>query len=876
MKARKGRTGHERRYLVVVYVACLLCLVGAAGRTWRVWRVERRGIERAQDDDVGLQMGTNVALEQYDRDALIRVLDDVGSLGFVWVRQRFPWRQIEPEAGVRDWALWDALVAETSARGLGIIAVLDDPPAWALRHDAYPLPCLPPCQADAYARFVSAFAQRYREAIDHYQVWDEPNLSRSWGGGHVAPCGYAVLLQAAYEAIHAADPTAQVLGGALAPTQAPGPADLNDLIYLRQLYAAGGGAYFDLLVVKPYGFWSGPWDRRVEPDVLNYSRIVAAREVMRTAGDGDKPAWAVEWGWNALPADWMGDPAPWGTDAPDKQQARIADAIARARTEWPWLDVLCWADYQPHVEGTNPRWGFALRDPEGGTTPFHDFFRIVQERPAAVVGAPLPAVSSVAPVGSLLLLSVPVSVILWPRLACSRVLYRLWRWWAGHGPRCHLLAGIGLAALYVLTPWPEWVLVELVLAAAVLYRYPCWALLGAVGCIPFFYAAKRVGWLWVTPSETLLLLAFAVMVLRVVRRRERPTLAWRLVSLDVVWALWVIWGGVSLAVAPDLVLAAREWRLCMLDPALLYVLVRLQSSVWPAAKTSEVRSTMWPLVAWLLSGGVVALVAIVQWVTGALVPAGGVGRVTGVYYSPNHLALYLGRVWPVMLALALCAGLAGWRRRWMWGGVVVLGGALYLTYSRGAWLLAMPAALVTVGWCYRRHLRWWMAAGGLVALLLVASNVFLGRAVSDSRLLDEVRIPVWQSTIEMIADHPWFGVGLDGFRFVYPRYMRAEAWTEPLLYHPHNVWLDATVRLGLPGLVVYVVLVAICAYGAAYWPGRSGGLRQAMAVGCLASLVAALGHGFVDSGYFLADLAWSLGLIAGIVVSAPARPCTGI
>jgi putative inorganic carbon (HCO3(-)) transporter len=160
-----------------------------------------------------------------------------------------------------------------------------------------------------------------------------------------------------------------------------------------------------------------------------------------------------------------------------------------------------------------------------------------------------------------------------------------------------------------------------------------------------------------------------------------------------------------------------------------------------------------------------------------------------------------------------------------------------------------------------------MIACGMGALLLVASNVFLGRAVSHAPLLDEVRVPVWQSTVQMIADRPWLGVGLDGFRFVYPRYMRVEAWTEPLLYHPHNAWLDAAVRMGLPGAILFAVLIASCVRGAVRWSQSARGPQRAIAVGCLASLLAALAHGMVDSGYFMADLAWSLGLVAGIVAS---------
>jgi len=146
---------------------------------------------------------------------------------------------------------------------------------------------------------------------------------------------------------------------------------------------------------------------------------------------------------------------------------------------------------------------------------------------------------------------------------------------------------------------------------------------------------------------------------------------------------------------------------------------------------------------------------------------------------------------------------------------------------------------------------------------------------------EEIRLPVWHSTVEMIRDRPWRGFGLDGFRFVYPRYMRIDAWTEPVLNHPHNAWLDAAVRLGLPGLAAFVGLVACCVYEARRSLAscaaksrqpmrvRTGRLWEAIAVGCLAGLLAGLAHGMVDSGYFLVDLAWTFALMAAMVNARP-------
>jgi putative inorganic carbon (HCO3(-)) transporter len=268
--------------------------------------------------------------------------------------------------------------------------------------------------------------------------------------------------------------------------------------------------------------------------------------------------------------------------------------------------------------------------------------------------------------------------------------------------------------------------------------------------------------------------------------------------------------------------------------------------------------------AWLGSGVAVSAIGVAQWVTGALVPAGSVGRVTGVYYSPNHLALYLERVWPIALSAIVSAHLSVRERRWAWGAGAVMGAALFLTYSRGAWILAVPAALAAVGWYARRRLRWWIAGGVAIVLVLVASYVLLGRQPSPPSAGDPIRVLAWQSTLDMIADRPWLGVGLDGFRTIYPRYIREDAWQEPLLYHPHNAWLDAAVRTGLPGVGLYAALVGLTLRAVLRWARIVATEERAVAIGCVAGTLAGLAHGLVDSGYFLSDLAWSLALVSAL------------
>jgi O-antigen ligase len=262
----------------------------------------------------------------------------------------------------------------------------------------------------------------------------------------------------------------------------------------------------------------------------------------------------------------------------------------------------------------------------------------------------------------------------------------------------------------------------------------------------------------------------------------------------------------------------------------------------------------------VLGAVTVAAIGLVQYLFSAYVEAvEGVRRILSVYDSPNHLALYLGRVIPIALCLALFA--PGARRRLMHGlSLVPLGLCLYLTYSRGAWLLGLPAALACIGLLRGRRAR--LATLALLFLALLAIVPLAGTARFASLLNLQAgtsfnRLVLWQGTLRLVSAHPLLGVGIGNFQAQYPHYMLPEAWREPNLFHPHNLLLEFWAGLGIAGVA------ALLWFGIA--AGRSA-LRlyhrlddpglSALVLGLLAGLTATLAHGLVDAGYFLADLAF--------------------
>ncbi len=356
----------------LVSVILVMVALGCAGGLLSLqqqWAIHIRGWEIATESDSTLPYrlplaGVNADLTQYSDAELASHLEAMQRLGITWIRQPLRWTDLEPAPGEYAWAAWDRIVSAVDEHPpLRLVAVLLETPPWARHNRASDNPTAPPENNADLAAFASAIAARYGDRIDYYQIWDEPNLTIGWGGLNPNPAAYAALLQSAYTAIHARDPEATVIAAGLAPTLETGPRNISDILFLRALYAHGAGNFFDAVAGKPYGFDSGPLDRRVDEGVLNFSRLILLREEMIRHGDAGKALWASHFGWNALPDNWTGAPSIWGGQSRASQLTFIRDAYARAAREWPWTGGLILESWQPRASADDPRWGFALVRP---------------------------------------------------------------------------------------------------------------------------------------------------------------------------------------------------------------------------------------------------------------------------------------------------------------------------------------------------------------------------------------------------------------------------------------------------------------------------------------------------------------------------------
>lgn len=363
------------RYFVVL-LASLFVLSGGLvtiGATAQARDEALRGYsDAARDANLPYRtprFGVNADLTQYDDTELAAQLDLMRDAHVHWVRQFFRWDTIAPTPNTVDWSVFDRIVESVGERDdLELVAVLFGTPEWARVSRSISDPTSPPQDLAVWTGFVQEFAARYKDTIDVYQIWDEPNLESAWGGLDPQPVEYLAMLDTAYQAIHSSDPSATVVAASLAPNEEHGPHNISDWQYLNALYDLGGAASFDAVAAKPYGFNESPQERTVQEDVLNFSRVVGLRNIMTDHSDGTKPIWATNWGWNSLPADWSGNPSIWGEVSAEQQIQYTVEALDRAEREWSWLGGMILHQWQPNAPCDDPQWGFAVIACDGSPT----------------------------------------------------------------------------------------------------------------------------------------------------------------------------------------------------------------------------------------------------------------------------------------------------------------------------------------------------------------------------------------------------------------------------------------------------------------------------------------------------------------------------
>jgi len=299
-----------------------------------------------QSPEYGIQVFLWWQPETTDRD-----LQLARDAGFTWIKHQFPWMDIEGAGkGALDWTWADHVVDNAEKYGLKIIARVDKEPAWARKGASKG----PIGNYNDFGDFVYALASRYKGRIAAYEIWNEPNLAREWGGRQPDAVEYRKMLEIASQRIRKADPQALIISAGLSPTTSWGDA-IPDVEFLKRLYVAGAKPYFDLLGAHAAGYKAPPetnpadvaagknkdycaWGKECA-SIYCFRHLEELRAVMVQNGDSNKQVAVVEFGWDTDTR--QDSPYKWHAVTEQEQADYIVRAYQYAKEHWsPWIGVM--------------------------------------------------------------------------------------------------------------------------------------------------------------------------------------------------------------------------------------------------------------------------------------------------------------------------------------------------------------------------------------------------------------------------------------------------------------------------------------------------------------------------------------------------------
>ncbi len=265
-------------------------------------------------------------------------------------------------------------------------------------------------------------------------------------------------------------------------------------------------------------------------------------------------------------------------------------------------------------------------------------------------------------------------------------------------------------------------------------------------------------------------------------------------------------------------------------------------------------------------------------------------RAYGSFEQPNPYGGFLGLIWPLAAGLAL-GGLGRQHAARAEGSpsahrlrprayallpsalfaliAVLCLVALYVSFSRGAWLGAAAAVLAMLIFLPRRMsvglglvaaalaLGWGFARAGLLPASLTARLAEVadftaltdvrGVNINDANFAIVERLAHWQAAGEMARAHPWLGVGLGNYPTAYPAF-RLLNWPNAL-GHAHSIYLNVLAETGVFGLMTYVILWGAIIGLTMRVTRRTEGATRGLALGLLGAWAHLSAHHLVDNLY---------------------------
>lgn len=245
----------------------------------------------ARSTTIGDAFGANIHLRQRASDAHWEtIMRAAEAAGVEWGREQFNWDILEPTDDEFSWTVYDAVIDKYEEHDIKPLGLLTYSSQWASSNPGsddfefyYP-------DINAWEDYVGTVAEHYKGRVDHWEIWNEPNLESFWKSDVEQ---YATHFAVAVDAIKEVNPDAKVVLGGLSGTDAD---------FLNELYGQlNDKSDIDIVAIHPYRVLNDNFNYAPEQSVAGLNSLFIdlynIKAVINRNGQKGTPIWITETGW---------------------------------------------------------------------------------------------------------------------------------------------------------------------------------------------------------------------------------------------------------------------------------------------------------------------------------------------------------------------------------------------------------------------------------------------------------------------------------------------------------------------------------------------------------------------------------------------------
>ncbi|KKQ27814.1 MAG: O-antigen polymerase [Candidatus Magasanikbacteria bacterium GW2011_GWC2_37_14] len=380
------------------------------------------------------------------------------------------------------------------------------------------------------------------------------------------------------------------------------------------------------------------------------------------------------------------------------------------------------------------------------------------------------------------------------------------------------------------------------------------------------------------PTTLLEIMFWIILIVWLIKSKSKYQIADNINQNKILFAgitLFLISATISIFTSSNLRAALGEWKAFYVEPILIFIILITTFKKIPHKI----------IYALIVSGLVTALLSIYQHFTGWQVPYAfwqnhNTFRVTAWYGFPNGVGLFLAPIVPFIIYFIIQEWQKLKQKNWLLITSYLLSAICYLSaiiFSKGTGpLLGVLAGSGFLLLVYKKT-RWPIIIIGIVGIVSLVSLASLSKIKQEIFFGDrsgQIRLVMWQDTLNFLKDHPLAGAGLTSYsQKIVPYHSQVNGENIEIFHHPHNIFLTMYVNLGLLGLVSFLLII--------FWffktvmsnikyqiTDNSETVQQCnnVTIYLISSMIIILVMGLVDSPYIKNDLAILFWLLPALLL----------